>query len=210
MNIKTKIKRNIQYRGVTNHSRRSFVGYKLPRLNLCNHSHAPYRKANDDPSYLNVQSNHPNHIIRHIPKMIEKRLSTLSSTKEIFEQNKTVYEEALRKSGYKCELKYQEPNKSKKRNRSRNEVYFNPPFSKSVKSNVIKLFLNLIDRHFPPGHILHKCFNRNTVKATYCTLTNMEQNIGIHNAKILSAGCSDEQLIGCNCRNKELCPIPGE
>ena len=71
------------------------------------------------------------------------------------------------------------------------------------------MFLNLIDRHLPRGHVLHKCFNRNTVKATYCTLTNMEQKIGVHNAKILSVNCTSEP-IKCNCRNKELCPIPGE
>ena len=35
-------------------------------------------------------------------------------------------------------------------------------------------FLNLIDKYFPKGHKLHKCFNRSNVKATYCTLTNMK------------------------------------
>jgi hypothetical protein len=48
---------------------------------------------------------------------------------------------------------------------------------------VIKLFLAMIDKHFPKGHKLHKCFNRNTVKATYCTLPNMMVKIGNHNAK---------------------------
>ena len=118
--------------------------------------------------------------------MIEQRLSKLSSSEEIFERSKTVYEKALKDSGYKGDLKYQKPNKEKKRKRSRKVIYFNPPFSKSVNTNVIKLFLSLIDKHFPKGHKLHKCFNRNTVKATYCTLTNMKEKIGIHNAKVLS------------------------
>ena len=89
------------------------------KLNLDKHTHEPYRKPNDHPSYLNVQSNHPKHIIKHIPKMIEQRLSTLSSTEEIFERSKAIYEKALRESGHKCDLKYQHLNETKKRNRSR-------------------------------------------------------------------------------------------
>ena len=85
-------------------------------------------------------------------------------------------------------LMYQKPEKSgkKRRRKPRNVIYFNPPYSKTVKTNVIKLFLSLIDKHFPKGHKFHKCFNRNTVKATYCTLSNMMDKIGNHNAKILS------------------------
>ena len=82
-------------------------------------------------------------------------------------------------------MKYQKPKKSGKKRKPRRILYFNPPFSKSVKTNVIKLFLGMIDKHFPKGHKLHKCFNRNTVKATYCTLPNMMVKIGNHNAKIL-------------------------
>ena len=77
-----------------------------------------------------------------------------------------------------------------------------------MKTNVIRLFLKLIDKHFPRNHPLHKCFNRNTVKATYCTLTNMKQKIAAHNSKLLNR--AKEERTGCNCRNKELCPIPGE
>ena len=68
--------------------------------------------------------------------------------------------------------------------RTRKSIYFHPPFSISVKTNVIKMFLNPIAKHFPKNHKLYKCFNRNTVKATYCTLTNMKQWIGIRNAKV--------------------------
>ena len=188
------------------------IDYLDVKFNLDKHTHEPFRKPNDTPSYINVHSNHPNHIINHIPKMIEQRLSKLSSSEEIFERNKSIYEKALKDSGYKGDLKYQKPNKEKKRKRSRKVIYFNPPFSKSVNTNVIKLFLNLIDKHFPKGHKLYKCFNRNTVKATYCTLTNMKEKIGIHNAKILSTKNATNEKIKCNCqtRNKQECPIPGE
>ena len=164
-------------------------------FNLKKHVHEPYRKPEDDPVYINVDSDHPKHIIKHIPKMIEQRLSTLSSTKDIFDTQKAPYEKALKDSGYvyvcpiseepAYKLKYQKPEKYKRKRKPRKIIYFNPPFSKSVKTNVIKLFLSLIDKHFPKGHKLHKCFNRNTVKATYCTLSNMMDKIGNHNTKIL-------------------------
>ena len=127
------------------------IDYLDVKFNLNKHTHEPYRKPNDNPSYLNVNSNHPKHIIKHIPKMIEQRLSDLSSTEEIFEQSKAIYEKALKESGYKCNLKYQKPVNEKRRKRSRKVIYFNPPFSKSVKTNVVKQFLKLIDKHFPKG-----------------------------------------------------------
>ena len=180
------------------------------KFNLSKHTHEPYRKPNNHPMYLNVNSDHPKHIIEHIPKMIEQRLSTLSSTEEIFEAHKSTYEKALRESGHTCNLKYQKYVKVKRR-KSRNVIYFNPPYSRSVKTNVIRRFLNLIDTHFEKGHKLHKCFNRNTVKATYCTMTNMKEKIGNHNNKTLNTeNKMKEEEKGCNCRNKNQCPIPGK
>ena len=45
-------------------------------FNLKKHVHEQYGKSDDDPVYLNVNSDHPKHIIKHIPIMIEQRLST--------------------------------------------------------------------------------------------------------------------------------------
>merc|ERR1712110_496059 len=64
------------------------VDYLDVKLNLDKHTHEPYRKKDNPPLYLNVNSNHPKHVIRHIPKMIEQRLSILSSTEAIFKQSK--------------------------------------------------------------------------------------------------------------------------
>ena len=44
---------------------------------------------------------------------------------------------------------------------------FNPPFSLNVKLNVAKMFLQLVDTHFPPANKLYKIFNRNSVKVSY-------------------------------------------
>ena len=55
----------------------------------------------------------------------------------------------------------------KRKNRPRNIIWFNPPYSADTETNVAKTFLKLIDRHFPKSHILHKVFNRNNVKVSY-------------------------------------------
>ena len=52
--------------------------------------------------------------------------------------------------GYDYELNYDPPPPSKKgRNRKRKVLYFNPPFSRNVKTNVGELFLKLLKTHFP-------------------------------------------------------------
>ena len=48
-----------------------------------------------------------------------------------------------------------------RRNRPRNIIWFNPPFSKNVKTSTARSFLKHVDTHFPIGHKLHKVFNRN-------------------------------------------------
>ena len=176
------------------------------KLNLSNHTHDPFRKPNDTPSYINVHSNHPKHIIEYIPKMIEQRLSLLSSNEEIFERNKAPYEKTLYDSGYKSNLKYQGKETTKKKNRSKKIILFIPPYSKSIKTNVIKEFLNLIDKYFPKGNKLYKCFNRSNMKATYCSLTNMKEHIGKYNSKVLNINAKGDH--GRNCRNKAICPLP--
>ena len=70
-------------------------------------SHRPYKKPNSDTKYIHVKSDHPPSITKAVPKTVEKRLSMLSSNKEIFDQEKIEYEEALRMSGYKTKLEYQ-------------------------------------------------------------------------------------------------------
>ena len=86
--------------------------------------------------------------------------------------SKGEYKKALRESGYKnVSLIYTDKNDTKqKRNRSRNIIWFNQPYNKSVSTNVAKRFFNLTDQHFPKSNKPHAIFNRNTVKVSYfCT-----------------------------------------
>ena len=54
-----------------------------------------------------------------------------------------------------------------KQNRKQQIIWFNPPFNLKTKTKIGKLFLNLLDKHFPPHNKLHKLFNRTNVKISY-------------------------------------------
>ena len=117
------------------------VNYLEIELNLKNRSYRPFKKENDTPLYVHKKSNHPGNIIKNIPDMISKRLSSISSDERSFNETKHEYEVALRKSGYNEKLKYQKPNQTPKtRQRKRNIVWFNPPFSSNVSTNIGQKF----------------------------------------------------------------------
>ena len=58
------------------------------------------------------------------------------------------------------------------------------PFSKIVKSNIGKIFLNLIKRYFPKTNKLHKIFKKNTVKMSYSCMSNMSSILPLHNLNV--------------------------
>ena len=63
------------------------------------------------------------------------------------------------------------PNSDKKKTRSRNIIWFNPPFSETVKTKVAEKFLSLIDKHFGKTE-LRKYLNRSTITVSYSCMTN--------------------------------------
>ena len=78
-------------------------------------------------------------------------------------------------------------NKSEKpKTGKQNIIWFNPPFIKSISTNVAKTFLQLVTKHFPRCQKLHKIFNRNTVKVSYSCMNNMSNIIKGHNKKVIS------------------------
>ena len=101
-------------------------------FNLKTESYQPFRKSNNEPKYIDISSNHPPQVLKQLPKSIEKRLSEISSSKEIFDNSKHLYEKALQESGFKEKLCYQQKdvnansNRNKKK-RQRKIIWFNPP-----------------------------------------------------------------------------------
>ena len=110
------------------------VNYLDVTFNLTNGHYCPYRKPNNLPQYINIKSNHPPNIIKQLPASINRRISDNSCNEHEFSKAKPVYDDALKSSGYTEMLSF---NKLRhpvrpKRNRQRNIIWYNPPFSKSV------------------------------------------------------------------------------
>ena len=156
-------------------------------------------------------SNHPPHIKKELPKMISKRISQLSSSEKIFNDEAPVYNEALRLAGYEEKITFSQPKpKQKKRKRNRNILWFNPPWSDKVQTNIAKRFLGLIDKHFPKDSPLHKYFNRNNVKVSYSCMPNIASKISGQNQRKLYKKQNRAQKT-CNCKKgKENCIIGGQ
>ena len=70
-----------------------------------------------------------------------------------------------------------------KRNRTRKIIYFNPPFCESVKTNIGKMFFELISKHFNQNNSLNKLINKNNCKLAYSCMSNIKMLIQGHNKK---------------------------
>ena len=140
------------------------------------------------PQYVHKLSNHPPTVLKNIPKNINKRVSSISSSEKVFKQATPLYQEAINKSGYDFQLKFDptaRDKKQKNRKRKRDVLWFNPPYNSTVTTNIGKEFLKLIDECFPKDHKLRKAFNRHTVKVSYSCTPNMQQIISAKNNKTL-------------------------
>ena len=136
-----------------------------------------------------------------LPEMIQKRISILSGTKEVFEEEAPYYQNILRQCGYTdVSLEYDPPLPSKSK-RKRSVLYFNLPFNSAVWTNLGKLFLELLNKHFPKHHHLNKFINRHNMKMSYCTTKNIKAHLAAHNKKILNPKIDSSK--SCNCRSYE-------
>ena len=154
-------------------------------------------KTNQNPSYININSNHPKNIIKQVPKAVNLRICKLSANEKNVKEGSKMYIDALKNSGFKEEFRYLEENITndinkenkydhKNKNRKRKIIWFNtPPFCKLANINVGKYFLKLIDKHFKQYNILHKIFNRKTLKISYSCTKNISQIINNHNNEII-------------------------
>ena len=177
-------------------------------LNFKTESHQPSRKPNNNPIYIDINSNHPPQILKKLPKSISKRLSK-NSSKEVFDKSKTLYEKCLNNSGFYENLIYHQGNGNKNQHKKikkgqRKIIWFNLPFSKLVKTNIGKKFFKLINHHFPKHHKMSKIFNKNTIKLSYSCCRNMSSVIASHNRTIIEPTSNNHV---CNCRNRTKCPL---
>ena len=189
------------------------------KLNLNDLSYMPYKKPNAKIMYVNKNSSHPKTIIKQIPNIINERLNKRSSKEENFLKIKDEYELIMKKCGYNNKLKYedsvQKPKNNPKHKRKRNIIWYNPPFSNSVKTNIGRKFINLVKKHFNKQNPLTKIFNRHNMRISYSCTANLERIIKAHNQKVLNkdiktegqcscAGGCKYPLRGGNCRTENI------
>ena len=180
-------------------------------FNIENNTYKPYTKPSNKIMYINSKSNHPPCIIKNLPESINRRLNTISSNKDMFDQSVRPYQEALNNSGYNHKLIYKPIHSNTSRNRTRNITWYNPPYSSNVKTNIGKQFLNTIDKCFHANHPLKKLFSRQTLKVSYSCMPNIKSAIDAHNNKLIKGSANNIATTNrtCNCRNKPECPLDG-
>ena len=109
-------------------------------INFCLNyeSYQPFRKPNVDPPYINRNSNHPPTILSRLPQTISKRMSSLSPNYDFFSKAALMYNAALENEGYAEKINYDSNINDNKppRNRMRNIIWHNPPYKKSVSTNI--------------------------------------------------------------------------
>ena len=182
-------------------------------LNLTTGKYQPYNKPDNNPLYIQILSNHPPNIIKNLLYNISKRINTLSADETTFKdlKSKDLYNNALTERGFKYKIILQgQQNTStvinNTKNRKRKIIWFNPPFSLNVSTNIGKNFFNLLGKHFPKTHQLHELFNRNIVKVSYSSIPNFKSAINGHNKNMLN---EQEKPSPCHCRDKTSCPFNG-
>ena len=115
----------------------------------------PFLKPNNTLLYVNRASNHPPGILANIPESVNKRLSSISKDEFQFRNSIPPYQEALEKSGYQFRLHYEPPLEvPNHRRRMRKIIWYNPPFCKTVKTNLGKQFFKILSQSFPPNNPL--------------------------------------------------------
>ena len=130
---------------------------------------------------MHHQSNHLPAMKKQLPSLLSNRLLQLSCNQKEFEKAAPDYQEAMLKSGFAGDLKYVTTNGSVKRSRKRNIVWFDPPYSDHVKTNIGKELLKLVAIHFPHHHRLYKICNKNNIKVSYSCMSNMAAIISKYN-----------------------------
>ena len=161
--------------------------------------------------YVHSQSNHPPAVKEAIPNNINNRISLLSCSEKVFNEEKDTYQNALRRSGYDFKMKYDSSagqKKQKGKGRCRDVCWFNPPWSDSVVTPVGKIFLNIVSSCFPKDGPLYNHFNRATLKMSYSTCRNVKAHVDSHNRNIIQPSVKENPT--CNCRIKADCPLAGQ
>ena len=167
----------------------------------------PFRKENNDPLYINKNSNHPPAIIKNMPRMIEKMWADSCSNQDIFNRTKKVVSEPLKAAGYDSNINHVPSNgtlnaKTTKPRRYKYIFWWNPPYNMKVATKVGKRFLEAITKCFKKGTFWAKHFNRHTVKMSYSGTNSLATKIAQHNANVNRS--KPRKKAGCCCLENKV------
>ena len=90
-----------------------------------------------------------------------------------------------------------------KKKKESNMVQFT--ICKSVRTNIGKKFLQIVNKYFGDNSKFKKYLNKNNIKLSYSCLPNIETFIKNHNKKLTNSNKNNEEET-CNCIDKEKCP----
>ena len=112
---------------------------------------------------------------------------------------------ALENAGYTETVNYDRKNNENKpsRNRKCNIIWHNPPYNKSASTNIGRVSLNLLDKHFQRSN------KRNNVKLSYSCTRNIEHIIKNHNRRITESYIEKSIEVSCNSKEKNRYPFEG-
>ena len=137
--------------------------------------------------------------------MVSRRISDISCNKEYLDNAAHAYNNALKSSGFNENIEFTLTPPSK-RNRNRKIIWFNLPSTVNVKTNIGRIFLRLIDKHFPRYHKCGSLFNRNNIKISYCFMPNMASVIQSQYT-ILLKDPAPTDIKQCSCHQKPVGPL---
>ena len=118
-------------------------------LNLHSGKYWPYRKPNNHPLYIHSQSNHSPCIERQLLAMVERRIFNIACNQKEFNKAAPIYSNALASSDFSGAINFNAID-NKMKLRKRKILWFNPPFSEHVTTNIGRSVLKFLDKHFPP------------------------------------------------------------
>ena len=140
--------------------------------------------------------------------MIAKRVFEISYNEDEFKKAIPLNNKALKNSGYVSSFTFQQKQpKRKSRVRKKNMVWFNSPYSDSIKTNIGKEFFRLLSKHFPNHHKLQKICNKKCVKLSCNCMPNIATIISSHNKEFLRKKTTESNPLLFNCRDKSNCPL---
>ena len=110
---------------ITIEANKKTINFLDVTLDLASGSYKPFMKPNNKILYVHQESNHPPALLKNIPKNINKRLTSISSSKKVFNDAIPPYQKALDESGYNHKLTYN-PQPTRSRNRKRSHLVQSP------------------------------------------------------------------------------------